>query len=67
MCVICLLINKSIPTPRSLANSLNELNTKEEHIDDILDEISEKMPENEFASYLNDFKSELYFNFLRNT
>lgn len=67
MCVICLMIDNSIPSPKSLVNALNETSTKEEHLDSILDKISEKMPEDIFKSYLSDLQSEMYLNFFRST
>lgn len=67
MCVICLMIDNSIPSAKSLVNSLNETNVKEEHVDSILDKISEKMPEDTFKAYLNDLQSEMYLDFLRST
>lgn len=67
MCIVCLMINNSIPTPKSLVNSLNETNPADEHVDKILDKISEKMSEPAFSTYLDDLKSELYLDFLRKT
>lgn len=66
MCVVCLMIDNSIPSPKSLVTSLNETNTQEDHIDTILDRISEKMTEDAYNRYVSDFHSELYLDFLRN-
>lgn len=67
MCFICLMIDQSLPNPKSLVSSVREFNTPDEHIPEILDKVFDILPENEAINYTQDVLDELYLDHLRNT
>lgn len=47
MCQICLLLDKSFPSPKSLATALYEENPSSEHAEEIVDKAMRNMSEEE--------------------
>lgn len=67
MCQICLMIDKSIPTPDSLKRTFDEMGNvvDEQHMLEVVDKVIERVEEHNMDS--KQFVSELYREFLRNT
>lgn len=61
MCVICNLLDKSFPAPKSLVRALYEVNPSSEHTEVIMEKAMSKMNEDEQQQ----FASELMLEMLR--
>lgn len=67
MCQICLLLDKSVPSAKTLINAHKEFNVEEEHFEQIIEKALSKLDDNEKAEYFQEVINEYYFDFLRNT
>lgn len=69
MCVICILIDKSVPSAKTLINAKREFNIEEdeEHFETIVEKALSKLSEEQKAEYFQEVINEYHLDFLRNT
>lgn len=67
MCLACILIDKSIPSPRTLMNIRKELDITDRHFEEVFNKVMDKTPEDEQNEYLQQLVTESYLDFFRNT
>jgi hypothetical protein len=67
MCFCCILIDQSLPSPKSLIQSFRELNTSDEHKEAIIQRVFDKLTDEQKETYGSELFGELYNEFLRNT
>ncbi len=67
MCFTCVLINKSVPSPKMLVSSELGLDVDSKHFVEIIDLVMNKIPEDEQLQYLAQVASEMNLEKLRNS
>lgn len=67
MCMACLLINKSLPSAKTLVNAKKEFDIPEDHFQEVVDLAVSKLQDDEVLEYFEEVSNEVYLDFLRNS
>jgi hypothetical protein len=65
MCMSCLLLDKSLPSPRALLNSKTELNINDQHFEELFHKVMDRLPEEDQNEYLQELINESYLDHIR--